>query len=287
MATTTIFEASKSLSRPQLGFGQAHYPATSTPNPVLQSNSPKPSSLNLEPEHYRLLKKGEWLQFCRGIGILKDEESEEVIRATSRLWPPSGFKDGLYSDGEGYPKLILSLEVILEIENLPQAFTRKERLLIVDGEVLYEKTKFTYFYRALSTIVWLLMLLQLALSAILTSLGATSRDNGTPITAIAAINTGVSGILALMHNSGLPDRYRSDRNEFYKIEEHIKAIVDSGLVPLSHSVNDVLAECFEMFATALQTVENNAPSTYALATGPRPPASAAPLRASQRLESEK
>jgi hypothetical protein len=49
------------------------------------------------------MKKGEWLQFCRGIGILKDEESEEVIRTTSRLWPPSGFKDGLYNDGEWYP----------------------------------------------------------------------------------------------------------------------------------------------------------------------------------------
>jgi hypothetical protein len=76
-------------------------------------------------------------------------------------------------------------------------------------------------------------------------------------TAIAAINTGVSGILALMHNSGLPDRYRSDRNEFYRIEEHLKSIVDSGLVPVSHSVNDALAECFEMFATALQVGSQN------------------------------
>jgi len=55
-----------------------------------------------------------------------------------------------------------------------------------------------------------------------------------------------------MHNSGLPDRYRSDRNEFQKLEEHIKAIVDTGLVPVSCSVNDSLAECYEMFATAFQ-----------------------------------
>jgi hypothetical protein len=55
-----------------------------------------------------------------------------------------------------------------------------------------------------------------------------------------------------MHNSGLPDRYRSDRDEFFKLEEHIKAIVDTGLVPASHSANDALAECYEIFATALQ-----------------------------------
>ncbi|KAI0204960.1 hypothetical protein F4808DRAFT_456702 [Astrocystis sublimbata] len=186
-------------------------------------------------DKHRLMRKGEWLQFCRGVGILKDEESEEVIRATSRMWPPRGFKDGLYND------------------------------------ILYEKTKYTYYYHALSIIAWILMLLQLALSAILTALGATSSSNGTPITIIAAINTGVAGILALLHNSGLPDRYRWDRNEFYKTEEHIKAIVDTGLIPATHGVNDVLAECFDMFATALQTVQNNAPTMYSSPGGvPKP-----------------
>lgn len=58
--------------------------------------------------------------------------------------------------------------------------------------------------------------------------------------------------MALLHNSGLPDRYRWDRNEFNKLEEHIKAIVDTGLVPAGHSTNDVLGECFEMFAAATQ-----------------------------------
>ncbi|KAI0185474.1 hypothetical protein EV127DRAFT_396931 [Xylaria flabelliformis] len=198
------------------------------------------------------MSKSEWLQFCRGVGILKDEESEEVIRATSRLWPPSGFKDGLYND------------------------------------VLYEKTKYSYYYHTLCVIAWVLMLLQLALSAILTALGATSSDNGTPITILAAVNTSIAGILALLHNSGLPDRYRWDRNEFYKLEEHIKEIVDTGLVPATHSVNDVIAECFDMFATALQTVQNNAPSMYIPAANPsKPPAAPAPARMSQKLDPKK
>ncbi|KAJ8133087.1 hypothetical protein O1611_g545 [Lasiodiplodia mahajangana] len=138
-------------------------------------------------------------------------------------------------------------------------------------------------------VAWTLMLSQLALSAVLTALGAMSKHNGTPITIIAAVNTGISGILALLHNSGLPDRYRSDRNEFSKIEEHIKAIIETGLVPVGHSTNDCLGECFEMFATALQTVERNTPSMYTPATGSKPPPTPAPApaRVLQKLDSKK
>ncbi|KAJ2980357.1 hypothetical protein NUW58_g6962 [Xylaria curta] len=246
METTTIFDASKS---PSASAQMPQQEGTHISNTPFQSDSRGPPS-----ENYRLMKKTEWLQFCRGIGILKDEESEEVVRATSRLWPPLGFKDGLYND------------------------------------VLREKTKFTYYYHILSIIAWCLMLLQLALSAILTALGARANNNGTPITVIAAVNTSVAGILALLHNSGLPDRYRWDRNEFFRVEEHIKAIVDTGLVPASQSVNDALTECFGMFTTALQTVQNNTPSMYTPATGPNLPATTiVPVfaRASQKPDPKK
>ncbi|KAI1433287.1 hypothetical protein GGR50DRAFT_509797 [Xylaria sp. CBS 124048] len=262
MATTTIFDSSKSASHSKLDPGHI----TPTPesqhltpqnggnrNPHSYTNPPKAKPVPLSeprdrqsPNHdgrnYRLLGKSEWLQFCRGVGILKDEEGEEVIRVTSRLWPPSGFRDGLYND------------------------------------ILSEKTKFTYYYHALSIIAWLLMLLQIALSAILTALGATSKYNGTVITIIAAINTSLAGILALLHNSGLPDRYRYDRNEFYKLEEHIKAVVDTGLVPIDQSVNDAVAECFDKFATALQTVQNNNPTTYTVASSAKPPLRTSEIR---------
>ncbi|KAI0870654.1 hypothetical protein GGS24DRAFT_504547 [Hypoxylon argillaceum] len=252
MATTTIFDGSKPNTFANLGGGH-HHEAAPTPNPPSGNGSPKPSTPDGKVQHYRLMSKDEWLQFCRGVGVLKDEESEEVIRATSRVWPPRGFKDGLYND------------------------------------ILFKKTKFTYYYHAVSVIAWGLMLIQLALSAVLTALGAMSKNNGLPITIIAAINTGISGILALLHNSGLPDRYRWDRNEFYKLEEHIKAIVDTGLVPLGHTTNDVLGECFEMFATAQQTIEKNTPTMYTPATSTKPPPAQAPVpaRGSQRLDSKK
>ena len=65
-----------------------------------------------------------------------------------------------------------------------------------------------------------------------------------------------------MHNGGIPDRYRSNRNEFNKLEEHLKLIVDTGLVPINDSVNDVLADCFHRFRVARQTVQDNMPATY-------------------------
>ncbi|KAI1383161.1 uncharacterized protein F4822DRAFT_422325 [Hypoxylon trugodes] len=201
-------------------------------------------------ETYRLLSHTEWVQFCRGIGVFKDDESEEVVRPTSRWWPPKGFRDGLYQD------------------------------------VLVEKTKFTYWFHCVSTVTWILMLLQIAMSAVLTALGSISSSNkeGTAITSIAAINTCVGGILALLHNSGLPDRYRSDRNEFYKLEEHMKSIVDTALVPADQDINEATASCFDMFRDARQTVQNNIPASYATA-----PASSkvSGTRASKAIEPKK
>jgi hypothetical protein len=195
MASTTIFDASMSSSRPKLGVGHSipvslsaqRLPATLTPtpmpNPVKQSNSPNPNlpQDHNDYEHYRLLNKGEWLQFCRGIGILKDEESEEVIRATSWLWPPSSFKDGLYSDGELRLNYSLACHSVRQESSRELSYKRKFANGKYLREVLYEKTKFAYYYHSLSIIAWAFMLLQLVLSAILTGLGATHSDNGTPI----------------------------------------------------------------------------------------------------------
>ncbi|KAF3067105.1 putative c6 transcription factor protein [Daldinia childiae] len=200
-------------------------PPSPKPNNSNGSTPPKPKDHGKDT--YRLLSHDEWVQFCRGVGVFKDDESEEVIRPTSTLWPPKGFRDGLYQD------------------------------------VLTEKTLFTYKFHSVDIISWLLMLLQIAMGAVLTALGSVSSSkNGTAITSIAAVNTCVGGILALLHNSGLPARYRSDRNEFYKLEEHIKSIVDTALVPVDQDINAVLANCYEIFRDARQTVQNNIPASY-------------------------
>ncbi|KAI1651419.1 hypothetical protein F4815DRAFT_464595 [Daldinia loculata] len=200
--------------------------APPSPKPNNSNGSTPPKSKDHGKDTYRLLSHDEWVQFCRGVGVFKDDESEEVIRPTSTLWPPKGFRDGLYQD------------------------------------VLTEKTKFTYMFHSVDIVSWLLMLLQIAMGAVLTALGSVSSKNGTAITTIAAVNTCVGGILALLHNSGLPARYRSDRNEFYKLEEHIKSIVDTALVPVDQDINAVLANCYEIFREARQTVQNNIPASY-------------------------
>lgn len=112
MASTTIFDGSEPPSFVHVGGSRHHHedthPSSNHPNnpsntpshPLPGGASPKPVFLDYEPLHYRLMTKAEWLQFCRGVGVLKDDESEEVIRTTSRLWPPSAFRDGLFSDGE-------------------------------------------------------------------------------------------------------------------------------------------------------------------------------------------
>ena len=79
---------------------------------------------------------------------------------------------------------------------------------------------------------------------------------------MAAINTGIAGVLAMLHNSGIPDRFRNDRNEFQRLEEHIRSIVDTGLIRADEDVHEALGTCFERFRAARQSVENNVPSLY-------------------------
>ncbi|KAK7757718.1 hypothetical protein SLS62_000096 [Diatrype stigma] len=195
-----------------------------------------------ETQRYRRLTHAEWVRFCRGVGAMRDdsdgdsgggksiEEGEMaavvVSRPTCALWPAKGFRDGLYRD------------------------------------VLMQQTKYAYLYYALSISKWVLLLLQIALGSILTALGSFAGSQGIPITVIAAINTGVAGVLALLHNSGLPERFRSDRNEFKAVEEHVKYVVDTALVRGADGVDDALAECFDRFRAARQSVESNMPAFY-------------------------
>ncbi|KAK8060473.1 hypothetical protein PG996_010403 [Apiospora saccharicola] len=204
-------------------------PPSQDPN---QSRTPSPTFT--AHDELRLLSHDEWVLFCRGVGCFKDEESETVVRPTCWYWPAKGLPDGLYR------------------------------------EVMWEKAKFTYWFHILSTIRltevvfrrWILMVLQLGLSAVLTALGSVSKQDGNAITVIAAICTCIAGVLALMHNSGLPDRYRSDRNEFYSVEVYIKEVMDTRLAAADQNIMEVMAGCFDQFRTARQTVQNNIPASY-------------------------
>ncbi|KAF7560603.1 hypothetical protein G7046_g3542 [Stylonectria norvegica] len=175
---------------------------------------------------HRFLSPTEWAIFARGVGGVKDAERHSPIHPTDWWWPPKGLPPGLYK------------------------------------EVVFHRTRSFYFFHLTSFLRWGFMILQLFLGAALTSLGSLSPINGTPITILGAANTIIAGLLALLHNSGLPDRYRYDMAEFDKVEDHIKEILETGIVPADNAIDQTLAECFDLFHNAKVTVGANLPVTY-------------------------
>lgn len=138
--------------------------------------------------HLRQMSPEEWVRVARGVGALQDDgENHSIVHPTCWYWPPKGLPQGLYRD------------------------------------TIMQKTKNFYQYHVLASIRWFLMISQIILGAILTALGSLSSTSGTPITLLAALNTVDAGLLALMHNSGIPERYRSNRVEFSKVEDMIMA----------------------------------------------------------------
>ncbi|KAF4587364.1 C6 transcription factor [Ophiocordyceps camponoti-floridani] len=103
---------------------------------------------------------------------------------------------------------------------------------------------------------------QLLIGAAVTSLGSFAKRSGVPITILGALNTVMAGLLALLHNSGLPDRYRYDMAQFEELEDRIKEILESGIAPIDQTTDQVLAECFDLFRMAKATVNANMPATY-------------------------
>jgi len=101
-----------------------------------------------------------------------------------------------------------------------------------------------------------------ALGAILTALGASSSLNGIPITVLAAANTVNAGVIALLHNSGLPGRFRNDWNEFKKVEIHVVELIHSGIVRKDITVADAIERCWLMYREATDTVLGNKSESY-------------------------
>ncbi|KAG5999826.1 hypothetical protein E4U43_001832 [Claviceps pusilla] len=130
-------------------------------------------------------------------------------------------------------------------------------------DVVAHKYLYFYLWHFTTFVRWSLMLLQILLGAALTALGSMSLEDGRPITLLGAVNTVVAGLLALLHNSGIPDRYWNDMAEFEEIEDHIKEILDSGIAPAGQEAPQVLGECFDLFRDAKATVAANLPANYA------------------------
>lgn len=186
------------------------------------------------PRH-RFLTANEWMILARGVGAIRDAEENALVVPTSWWWPAKGLPPGLYAD------------------------------------VIRRRSVSFYFFHLASIVRWGLLVVQLFLGASLTALGAFSFANGTSITVLGAANTIIAGLLALLHNSGLPDRYRYDMAEFEEVEDHIKEILTTRLVRADLTLDQVLAQCYDLFHDAKTTVEANMPATYT-------PSQATPVR---------
>jgi len=153
-----------------------------TPNPPL-GDHPQPSSSSVQ---HRFLSPTEWARVAHGVGAIREGEEHQVVHPTCWYWPPKGLPDGLYRD------------------------------------IVKQRTKYSIGFQLLSTMHWFLMILQVMVGAILTALGSLPMREATPITALAAVNTVGAGLIGLLHNSGLPDRYRMDKAQFMQVEDYIR-----------------------------------------------------------------
>jgi hypothetical protein len=122
-------------------------------------------------------------------------------------------------------------------------------------------------YYAFSIFFNFAMITQLILGALLTALGARAAKNETLITVLAAANTIVAGLLALMHNSGLPNRYQNDWNEYDKVEAYIRELMNTGIVLRDMTRDEVVETCYSIFRKAKETISKNQPAAYTATEG--------------------
>lgn len=141
-----------------------------------RSGSPTPEQLTtIGHDHIlRRLPDADLTIVIHSLGGCHDREAQVIAHPTSWIYPPKGLPAGLYRD------------------------------------VVRTRMGCQHMYYAFSIFFNMSLVLQLVLGALLTALGSRADGKGVLITVLAAANTIVAGLLALMHNSGLPDRYQKD-----------------------------------------------------------------------------
>jgi hypothetical protein len=160
------------------------------------------------------------------LGAASDDERHSLLHPKNFIYPPKGLPDGLYRD-------VIRSRVVSQ----------------------YQFFFCSFFFN-------IALVLQILLGAALTALGSNSKGRDTYITILAAANTVVAGLLALMHNSGMPDRYKNDWTEFDRVEMYLKELIDSGIVKEGLSRDQAIEHCYELYRMAKQTVARNKPAAY-------------------------
>jgi hypothetical protein len=185
------------------------------------------SSVQEQPQKFTRLSPEDLAIVCQAVGGVADDEHYALLRPKSTVYPPKGLPDGLYRDS------------------------------------IRSRTVSQYQYFFVAAFFNLSLILQLLLGAALTALGSNAKNKDMLITLLAAGNTVLAGLLALMHNSGLPDRYKKDWNEFDNVESYIKELMETGIVRDGMDRDEVIEHCFEMYRKAKNTVAKNKPAAYA------------------------
>ncbi|KAJ6444585.1 C6 transcription factor [Purpureocillium lavendulum] len=208
---------------------KAQEPGGSKPKPQ-PPQSPtgdyKPHGGHPKVPRHRFLSPAEWNIIANGVGGVQDAEGHRSVRPGRAWFPAANMPPGLYRD------------------------------------IVQERNKYFLLYHAASITQAALMVLQLLIGASVTSLGAMRLHTGIPITVLGAVNTVIAGLIALLDNGGLPDRFRYDMTQFEELEDHMKELLDSGIVPANMTTDQVLAECFDRFREAKATVAANLPVNY-------------------------
>ncbi|KUJ21181.1 uncharacterized protein LY89DRAFT_551756, partial [Mollisia scopiformis] len=156
------------------------------------------------------------------LGATSASNPDSLIQPTHIIWPPSHLPPGLYHD------------------------------------VLRSLTISRYQYLLIALIFNTFLIIQLLLGASLTALGATtsslSYKTSIIITSLAAANTVVAGLIALLHNGGLPSKYRMAWKEYGMVEMQVNEVLELGLVREGWGVDEVVEWCFGLYWDARRKV---------------------------------
>ncbi|PHH82486.1 hypothetical protein CDD82_5822 [Ophiocordyceps australis] len=193
------------------------------------TTSYRPHLAQVEMAPHRTLSDTEWSALAQGLGAISDKEKQKAVVPSRWPWAASGMPIGLYRD------------------------------------IVASRCKYGFLFQMANTMRLTLLVLQLLVGAAVTTMGVVDEDSshkGVSVTVLGAVNTVAAGLLALMHNSGLPERYNYDKVQFEELEDHIKEMLQVRIVPEDQTVDQALAECCDRFREAKTTVAVNKPASY-------------------------
>lgn len=203
-----------------------------------RNNTPTPTprdldALGMDESKYVLpplstLSERDYLSILKSIGATRpDDPSQPVeIASSSPFFPHRHLPHGLYRD------IVLA--------------RRRYQLSYYISSIFYSAA----------------LVLQLLFGAVLTALGSSSNKSGLAITILAAANTLNAGLIALFNNTGMPDRFWNDWNEFEDVEMYVRELIETGLVDSNKKKEEVVAGCFVRFQAVRQTIRKNKPGSY-------------------------